>query len=206
MQKVNRKSADLTKKFSDRLVGCRTFRSLSQSELANQCGASLRSVQVWEAGETNIPRPAMLRSLAAVLRTSVEYLLGESDEMTVPKRREDQQEGHRPVAELPPEWVRIEFRKVRAVAEELIATIEAAERRIAAINDDPELGSKIRALGSSALSAAADYAKKMGGAGDPHQGSPPASSGTGTGATCSPRPDAGRRDLLGPGNGPETKS
>lgn len=77
-QMVNPKSAEQTQVFSDRLTGSRHARGLTQAELAEKSGVSLRSVQNWEGGESGTPRPALLRNLAAVLRVTPEYLLGQS--------------------------------------------------------------------------------------------------------------------------------
>ncbi len=72
------KSEDEAHIFADRLTGARHLRNLTQAELAEKAGVSLRSVQIWEGGKTNTPRPALLRSLAAVLQVPVGYLLGGS--------------------------------------------------------------------------------------------------------------------------------
>lgn len=50
---------------------------MSQQALADAIGKSLRTVQNWEAGERVPKNPAMIRNLAQVLKTSVEYLTGE---------------------------------------------------------------------------------------------------------------------------------
>lgn len=68
------KSAEKTQNFATRLHSCRKLQLLTQEELAEKAQVSLRSVQVWEKAG-GIPGPNNLRSLAAVLRVPVSYLL-----------------------------------------------------------------------------------------------------------------------------------
>jgi transcriptional regulator with XRE-family HTH domain len=71
--------------FGDRLLGARTVRGLTQSELAAAADVSLRSIQVWERGNSNLPRGPLLRRLAEVLRVSIEHLLGlTTDNLALP--------------------------------------------------------------------------------------------------------------------------
>lgn len=58
---------------------------LTQKELADQAAVSLRSVQIWEAGKTNLPRPSALRSVAAVLSAPIPWLIGETDDLPDPE-------------------------------------------------------------------------------------------------------------------------
>lgn len=78
--------------FAQRLIGARNRNGLSQQELADAIGKSLRSIQNWE-GEVGEPHPQALRKLAETLGVSIPYLLG-SDEV-------DRVE---PIAEVPPQW------------------------------------------------------------------------------------------------------
>jgi transcriptional regulator with XRE-family HTH domain len=66
--------------FAGRLVGARTQRTLTQTQLAELAGVSLRSIQIWESGEGNIPRPTAMRSLCVVLRVSAAWLLGRTED------------------------------------------------------------------------------------------------------------------------------
>lgn len=72
--KVDR--AENMKMFGKRLQTARLRRALTQQELADSTGVSLRSIQVWEKGFTNLPRPAFLRRLCEVLHVSPDYLHG----------------------------------------------------------------------------------------------------------------------------------
>lgn len=60
-----------------RLIAARRRCALTQQELAARAQVSLRSIQVWEKGTMNLPRPALLRRLCAVLDVSPEWLLGD---------------------------------------------------------------------------------------------------------------------------------
>ena len=62
--------------FSERLIGARNAKGWSQTELANEIDASLRSVQNWESGDFN-PQGRTLRKLSEKLEVSIPYLLGE---------------------------------------------------------------------------------------------------------------------------------
>ena len=63
------------KLFSCRLSGAREKTSLSQGDLAEKIGVSLRTIQNWE-GAKHLPRGKDLRNLAAALEVPVAYLLG----------------------------------------------------------------------------------------------------------------------------------
>jgi transcriptional regulator with XRE-family HTH domain len=77
---------------SNRLIGARKAKGLSQEVLAEKTGASLRSVQNWEGGEYE-PQPDHLRRLSAALDVSVAYLIGE-DETSAPRREEAELREH----------------------------------------------------------------------------------------------------------------
>src|SRR5262245_1486778 len=62
--------------FSERLIGARNAKGWSQTELAHEIGASLRSVQNWESGDFS-PQGRALRKLSESLEVSIPYLLGE---------------------------------------------------------------------------------------------------------------------------------
>lgn len=70
-------SEEKAQKFARRLIGCRNAQGLTQSELARAAEVSLRSVQIWESGNANLPRPAHLRRLSEVLHVSIGYLFGD---------------------------------------------------------------------------------------------------------------------------------
>lgn len=65
-----------TQLFAERLIGARNRKALTQQELADSVGASLRSVQNWEKG-LHPPRGKHLRKLSAVLGVPTDYLLGD---------------------------------------------------------------------------------------------------------------------------------
>ena len=62
--------------FSERLIGARNAKGWSQTELAHEIEASLRSVQNWESGDFS-PQGRALRKLSERLEVSIPYLLGE---------------------------------------------------------------------------------------------------------------------------------
>lgn len=95
------KSEEEAKIFADRLTGARHLRTLTQAELAEKSGVSLRSVQIWEGGRSNVPRPALLRSVAAVLQVPVPYLLGVAGENSIP----DEARISRAESPGPPDWL-----------------------------------------------------------------------------------------------------
>ena len=68
----------------DRLQKIRREKKLSQTELANQVGLSLRAYQYYERGERK-PTASVLISLADYLNCSVDYLLGRTDNPEVNK-------------------------------------------------------------------------------------------------------------------------
>lgn len=65
--------------FATRLIAARLRCALTQQELAARAQVSLRSIQVWENGTMNLPRPNLLRRLCAVLGVTPESLLGEAE-------------------------------------------------------------------------------------------------------------------------------
>ncbi len=69
------KYADKMQNFAIRLIAARRRCALTQQELAARAQVSLRSIQVWENGTMNLPRPNLLRRLCAVLGVSPESLL-----------------------------------------------------------------------------------------------------------------------------------
>lgn len=64
---MGRELNDLAKDLGDRLRAGRTRANLSQAELAEQLGCSVRSIQDYEAG-LSFPRPWMRRRILAFLR------------------------------------------------------------------------------------------------------------------------------------------
>lgn len=68
----------LVSKFPERLKELRRQRGWSQRELAQKIGMSSGTVAAWEVGR-NEPNYDMLRKLADLLDTSVDYLIGLSD-------------------------------------------------------------------------------------------------------------------------------
>lgn len=61
--------------FAERLAASASKLTLSQSDIARRLGVKPQSVQQWFSGET-VPRTPRLVALAALLQTSVRYLLG----------------------------------------------------------------------------------------------------------------------------------
>lgn len=61
--------------FAERISERASILSLSQSDIARRLGIRPQSVQQWFEGET-VPRTTRLKELAAVLKTSVTWLLG----------------------------------------------------------------------------------------------------------------------------------
>ena len=61
--------------FAERVRERASRLTLSQSDIARRLGVRPQSVQQWFSGET-VPRTQRLRELAALLQTSVRYLLG----------------------------------------------------------------------------------------------------------------------------------
>ena len=57
------------------MMAARLLRALTQQELASRAHVSIRSIQVWERGGTNLPRPNLMRRLCAELGVSPEELL-----------------------------------------------------------------------------------------------------------------------------------
>ena len=67
--------ADKTQMFGQRMMAARLRRALTQQELASRAHVSIRSIQVWERGGTNLPRPNLMRRLCAELGVLPEELL-----------------------------------------------------------------------------------------------------------------------------------
>jgi transcriptional regulator with XRE-family HTH domain len=70
--------------FTQRLIGGRNRKGLTQTELAKELGVHLRSIQNWEGGLTE-PRGKVLRNLSEVLGMSVAFLLGMDEQAGVGK-------------------------------------------------------------------------------------------------------------------------
>ncbi len=68
------KNEENMQNFSARLIGCRNNKGLTQTEMANLLGVSLRSVQVWESGDY-IPRPQQMRRISEIFGVPVSWLL-----------------------------------------------------------------------------------------------------------------------------------
>ena len=65
--------------FADNLVELRKYHALSQEELADKIGVSRQTLSKYETGENDIP-VAILEKLADIYHTSVDYLLGRTDQ------------------------------------------------------------------------------------------------------------------------------
>ena len=61
-----------------RIALAREALGLNQSELARELNVTPQSVQAWEA-DKNVPRPKKIEALAAVLKTSISHLMGETE-------------------------------------------------------------------------------------------------------------------------------
>jgi transcriptional regulator with XRE-family HTH domain len=61
--------------FKDNLKQLREAAGLSQSQLAERAGISVRTIQNWEIGR-NVPKADILMQLAAALDAGLEQLLG----------------------------------------------------------------------------------------------------------------------------------
>lgn len=70
------------KSFAEKLKDARNEMGISQSELGDKVGVSLRSVLAYEKGAAN-PRPKTLLNLARVLGVSVKFLTDETCENPV---------------------------------------------------------------------------------------------------------------------------
>lgn len=65
-------------KFSARLKRLRKIRGITQTELGDQVGITLKQIQRYERGE-NEPTMSVLTALADCFRVSIDYLTGRSD-------------------------------------------------------------------------------------------------------------------------------
>lgn len=63
-------------KFSDRVKGLRLKMNLSQKELADRAGLSTRTIQYYELNERMPKNIEILNTLADILHTTPEYLVG----------------------------------------------------------------------------------------------------------------------------------
>jgi transcriptional regulator with XRE-family HTH domain len=77
------------------MVELRTLRGLSQAEFARQLGQARTTVYNWESGR-NKPEDETLLLVCRVLRTSVSYLMGETDD---PRPAPDWRKGQGPNSE-----------------------------------------------------------------------------------------------------------
>jgi len=68
--------------FSEKLKEARKQANMTQKELADAAGVSWRAIQTWEAGRLPKSLDPVLRT-AAVLNTSAEALLSESDQYVI---------------------------------------------------------------------------------------------------------------------------
>jgi transcriptional regulator with XRE-family HTH domain len=69
------------RKFSDRLKLARKHAGgVSQQELADHLGASVGAVGNWETGR-NLPEPATLKKIATFLKTTEDFLTGQTEEI-----------------------------------------------------------------------------------------------------------------------------
>jgi SOS-response transcriptional repressor LexA len=66
----------------ERLIGARNNADISQQNLADKLGKSLRTIQNWESGDNMPKNPAMLSKIAQHLNVSVKYLTGQNDSQT----------------------------------------------------------------------------------------------------------------------------
>lgn len=69
--------------FSERMKQIRRDHNLTQNNMANVIGKTLRHYQAIEAGTVNVPA-TMLLFLSQEFHVSVDYLLGLSDELRPP--------------------------------------------------------------------------------------------------------------------------
>jgi len=67
------------KSFAEKVFDARTELGISQSQLGEQVGVSLRSISAYEKGEKT-PRPSTLLNLARVLNVSVKFLTDDNCE------------------------------------------------------------------------------------------------------------------------------
>lgn len=80
MKKNKPKNAEKMQLFAKRLLLLRNRHLLTQQELAESSRVSLRSIQIWEKGKTNLPNPSLMRRLCAALNVTPEQMFqGETD-------------------------------------------------------------------------------------------------------------------------------
>jgi SOS-response transcriptional repressor LexA len=65
------------KKFSERIRGTREANELTQQQLADKSGVSIRTIQNWENGTGNDPQPVKLGKVAKTLNVAPAYLMGD---------------------------------------------------------------------------------------------------------------------------------
>jgi phage repressor protein C with HTH and peptisase S24 domain len=65
------------KKFSERIRGTREANELTQQQLADKSGVSIRTIQNWETGAGRDPQPVKLGKVAKILNVSIPYLMGD---------------------------------------------------------------------------------------------------------------------------------
>lgn len=104
--------------FSDRLRGLREARGLTQRELAEAIGVSRQAIGLYEVGARE-PDLATVQRLAHALRTSISYLVGETDDPSPPPAMVAHREGAEPGTPLDPETQLIIERAIRTTVEEL---------------------------------------------------------------------------------------
>ena len=66
--------------FGDRIKELRNLADMSQQELANRTGLSLRSIQNYESNQRYPKDVAILNKLCAALSTTIEELMKEEDQ------------------------------------------------------------------------------------------------------------------------------
>lgn len=74
MKNVKFERATLLKGFSHRLIESRQRLGLTQSELADKVGVTLRAIQLWEAGKA-MPQISKLRRLSQALGVPIQWLI-----------------------------------------------------------------------------------------------------------------------------------
>ena len=69
--------------FSQNLRTIMAERNMSQKELRDLTGLSAASISQYLSGATGIPKPATMEMIATALETSVDYLIGKTNEPDV---------------------------------------------------------------------------------------------------------------------------
>lgn len=111
--------AEKTQIFGQRMMAARLRRALTQQELASRAHVSIRSIQVWEHGGSNLPRPSLMRRLCAELGVLPEELLGQ--DLTPIQAASNQERIPEWLAPLVPRLERLEPRQRQALVGSFMA-------------------------------------------------------------------------------------